>query len=122
MRNTQGVNSYTGSVFLTKTLTDSGGEKRRVQCESLASIAVRLAVPVWQLRRLAERGGIDGALNVRGAVFVPVPVRVLRPWDGPIWSERLVNSSSAGSGSSELGSVRCGAPENRASVEKGGVR
>ena len=85
MRNDERVKPYTGSVFLTKYLSDSGGIKRRVECESFESIARPLGVKTSAIYRLADRGAIDGAFYERGWGWAPSPVRFLRAGDAPRW-------------------------------------
>ena len=126
MRNDKGVTRYTGSIFLTKYLSDSEGQNRRVECESFESMANRLGVKTGTIYRLADRGVIDGAFFERGWGWAPSPVRFLKVGDRPRWifgqGVRVpANSSSAGSGSLEVKTVSGGASENRATLEKRGI-
>lgn len=121
MRNAKGVTRYTGSVFLTKYLSDSEGHSRRVECESFESMASRLGVKTRVIYRLSDRGAIDGAFYERGWGWAPSPVRFLKLGDKPTWifgqGVRVpANSSSAGSGSIASSDRSHGASENRASV------
>ena len=125
MRNGQGVTGYTGSVFLTKYLSDSEGHSRRVECESFESMAKRLGVSTGIVYRLADRGVIDGAFFERGWGWAP-PVRFLKVGDAPRWifgqGVRVpANSSSAGSGSIGSSDRSRSASGNRASVGKQGI-
>ena len=85
MRNAERVNRYTGSVFLTKYLSDSEGHSRRVECESFESMARRMGVETRAIYRLADRGAIDGAFYERGWGWAPAPVRLLVAGEAPRW-------------------------------------